>query len=201
MRLAGWHAASLAAVMVTLAACGGSPAPRFTADPQHYLLALNQLLSPDFTVDQRAAPVSAATLGGGDSKAVLQLDTAGFAAAANVSFARDVDFPTSNGPVEVIDTVARFNGNGGAHAWFTFDAKARDAEQGEVPASVGPLGDEAHADSIIATAPDGIQAVQVTLEWRVANVVVVLQARGRYGGTRLDDALTLAHAQTSVQLR
>ena len=66
--------------------------------------------------------------------------------------------------------------------------------------SAGPLGDEAHADSLVMTAPDGVQAVQVTLEWRVANLVVVLIARGRYGGTRLDDALVLAHRQTSIQL-
>lgn len=152
-------------------------------------------------MDQKPAAVTAATLGGGDSKAVLQLDGAGFAAGASVTFARTVDFPTSNGPVEVIDTVARFRSTDGAHTWFAFDTKARDAEQGEVPASAGSLGDEAHADSIVATAPDGVQAVQVTLAWRVANVVVVLQVRGRYGGTRLDDALTLAHAQTSQQLR
>lgn len=189
-----------AALTVAVAACGGTLAPRFTADPQHYLLSLDQLETSDFAVDQTPAAVSAAALGGGDSKAVLQLDRAGFAAGAAVSYARTVDFGTSNGPVEVIDTVARFGGTGGAHAWFSFDTQKRDGEQGEVAMSAGPLGDEAAADSLVATAPDGIEAVQVSLEWRVANVVVVLQVRGRYGGTRLDDALTLAHAQTARQL-
>jgi hypothetical protein len=162
---------------------------------------LNQLSIPDFTVEQPATPVPAADVARGNSQSVLQLDRDGFQAAASITFSRSVDFPTSNGPVEVLDTVERFATSDGAHAWFGRDVKQRDGEPGEVPASTGSLGDEAHADTQLATAPDGIQAVQVTLEWRVANVVVVLQARGRYGGTRLDDALTLAHKQTSTQLR
>jgi len=32
--------------------------------------------------------------------------------------------------------------------------------------------------------------------WRVANLVNIIIARGRYGGTRLDDALVLAGVQT-----
>jgi hypothetical protein len=32
--------------------------------------------------------------------------------------------------------------------------------------------------------------------WRVANLVNLIVARGRYGGTRLDDALVLAGVQT-----
>lgn len=198
------HAAAplvLAALVGGIAGCGGPAAPRFTAEPQHYLLTLNQLSTPDFMVDQQPTSVPAADVAGGNSQAVLQLDRAGFQAAASVTFSRTVDFPTSNGPVEVLDTVERFGSSDGAHSWFGSDVKQRDRESGEVPASAGSLGDEAQADTQVATAPDGVQAVQVTLEWRVANVVVVLQARGRYGGTRLDDALALAHKQTSAQLR
>jgi hypothetical protein len=41
--------------------------------------------------------------------------------------------------------------------------------------------------------------VQITLEWRVANIINVLVVRGRYGGTRLDDALTLAQRVTPAE--
>ena len=183
-----------------LVSCGDSNAPRFTADASRYLLTLDQLESPDFSVDQAAAPVTATALAGNDSKTALDLDLYGFAGAASVSYARTVDFATSNGPIEVIDTVSRFDSNEGAHSWFALETRHRDAESGEAPLSAGALGDEAHADSNVATTAAGLQAVQVSLEWRVANVVVLVQVRGRYGGTRLDDALTLAHRQTSKQL-
>ena len=193
--------AALAVVVGTAASCGGTSGPRFTMAPARYLLTVDQLASPDFSVDKPAGSVTPVTLAGGDQHAASQLSDDGFDAAASVSFSRAVDFATSNGPLEVIDTVARFAGNVGAHAWFSADTKRRDVQSGEVAMSTGSLGDEAHADSLVATAPDGLQAVQVTLQWRVANVVVLLQVRGRYGGTRLDDALILAHKQTSAQLR
>ena len=183
------------------AACGGAGGPRFTADPAHYLLTLSQMASPDFTVDLPAAPLPATGLAAGDAQAAQQLAGDGFDAAASVSFQRVVDFNSSNGPIEVINTVARFAGDTGAHAWFAADTKRRDGQSGQVAMSTGSLGDEAHADSLVATAPDGLQAVQITVQWRTANVVVLLQVRGRYGGTRLDDALILAHKQTSAQLR
>ena len=172
--------AGSALLLAALTGCGASTA-MFTADPRHYLLTLDELSSPDFTVSSPAAP-----LAGGSQ--------------ATVTFARTVDFATSNGPIEVIDAVARFASNGGAHAAYAHDIASRDAQQGEVAMSAGALGDEAHADSVVMTAPDGLQAVQVTLEWRVANLLITLVLRGRYGGTRLDDALTLAHTQTSSQL-
>lgn len=184
-----------------MAACGGAGGPRFSADASQYLLTLDQMQSPDFTVDMKPASVSITAIAGGDGKAAKQLADDGFDGAASASFQRQVDFNSSNGPIEVISTVARFAGDNGAHAWFAADTKRRDGQSGEVAMSTGSLGDEARADSLVATAPDGLQAVQVTVQWRVANVVVLLQARGRYGGTRLDDALILAHRQTSSQLR
>jgi hypothetical protein len=42
--------------------------------------------------------------------------------------------------------------------------------------------------------------VQITVAWRVGNVVNLLVLRGRYGGARLDDALILAHRVTSTEL-
>lgn len=191
----------LAGLVSLVAACGGPSGSRFTDRPVSYLLRLNELQSPDFAVDKPAVAVTALDLAGGDQQAANQLPNDDFRAAASVSYARTVEFATSNGPIEVIDTVARFARDGGAHSWFNADTSRRDAQSGEVAMSTGALGDEAHADSLIATTSGGLQAVQITLQWRVANVVVLLQVRGRYGGTRLDDALVLAHKQTSTQLR
>ena len=192
-------AAPLLALAVTLTACA-STGPAFTGDPRQYLLTIDQMASADFTVDSAPAPQTAAALAAGDSAAAQRLTDDGLSAAASVTFARAVEFATSNGPVEVIDTVERFTSSAGAHASYAADIAARDAAHGEVATSTGALGDEAHADSLVMTAPDGLQAVQVVLEWRAANAVVVLTVRGRYGGTRLDDALVLAHRQASAQL-
>ncbi|MBV8196189.1 MAG: hypothetical protein JOY80_11765 [Candidatus Dormibacteraeota bacterium] len=167
-------------LLCSLAACGGGSTGRFSADPRQYLLTIDEMVSSDFTVSMAPALTDATT--------------------ASVSFARSVDFGTSNGPIAVIDAVQRFASTDAAHSSFAADASRLDAEKGEVVTSTGALGDEAHADSLVMTAPDGIQAVQITLEWRVSNVVVTLIVRGRYGGTRLDDALELAHRQTSTQL-
>jgi hypothetical protein len=76
---------------------------------------------------------------------------------------------------------------------FAADAHRLDTADGAAAVSTGPLGDEAHADSIVRSTPGGLQAVQITLEWRNSNVLNLLVVRGRYGGTRLDDALVLAH--------
>ena len=192
---------TLAVAVSLLAACGpAAAAPRYSAPPKTYLLTIDQLVSPGFIVQTPPSEQDASVVAHGDAAVALRLAHNGLAAAATVSYARTVDFPTSNGPVEVTDTVERFASADGATASFTADVDARDATHGEVPTSAGVLGDQAHADSLVMTAPDGIDAVQVTLEWRVANVVVVLVLRGRYGGTRLEDALLLAHRQTSTQL-
>lgn len=190
----------LALTACAVAACGSAPGPRFTANAKRYLLTLDQMQSPGFVVDVAPATVPASALAGGNATVAQQLTADGLADAGQVTFSRTVDFATANGPVEVIDTVERFTADGGAHSTFQADVSRRDREQGEVAMSTGALGDESHADSLLATTPGGQQAVQITVQWRVANVVVVLQVRGRYGGTRLDDALFLAHAQTSKQL-
>lgn len=189
-----------AAVAALLVACGpATSAPQLTRDPTAYLLSLDQLDDPGFTVDTAPAHETASELAG-SSAAARRLTADGLTAAATVSYSRDVDFATSNGPVVVIDTVERFASDSGAAASFGADAAARDAQSGEVATSAGPLGDQAHADSVVKNAPDGIAAVQIIVEWRVTNAVVILTLQGRYGGTRLNDALTLAHQQTSAQL-
>lgn len=201
-RRASVRVAALGVLPALLVACGDtSSAPRLTGDPVHYLLTLSQMTSPDFTVEIPATSQPAAGFASGDPTAQNQLAQAGLTNAASVTFVRKVDFPTSNGPIEVVDSVAAFTSTDGAHTWFATDNKRLDQEQGAQGTSTGALGDEAHATTQVATAPDGVQAVQVTVEWRVANVVALLHVRGRYGGTRLQDALILAHRQTSLQLR
>jgi hypothetical protein len=196
------RATALGALALLVAACdSGSSAPQLTADPVHYLLRLGQMVSPDFTVEVPASSQPADGFAQGNAQAKAQLKRAGLTSAAAVTFIRQVDFPTANGPIEVVDSVAAFTSSDGAHSWFTSDGTRRNSESGAAPTSTGTLGDEAHATTQVATAPDGVQAVQVTVEWRVANVVALLHVRGRYGGTRLEDALTLAHRQTSTQLR
>lgn len=193
--------ASLGSLCVLLAGCGESSGPRFKADPVQYLLTLAQLQSPDFTVEVPPAAQPAAGFASGNPTVQAQLTRAGLTGAAAVTFFRTADFPTSNGPIEVVDSVAQFAGEDGAHQWFVTDGDRLNKQQGAEPVSTGALGDEVHATTQVATAPDGVQAVQITLEWRVSNIVVLLHVRGRYGGARLDDALVLAHRQTSVQLR
>ena len=183
-----------------LAACGStgdSASHLLHATPAHYLLTLDQLATPDFTVVQAAHSVDLATLTGGDATLQRQVQGDGFTAAASIQFFRQVDLATSNGPIEIIATVESFQDADGAHRSYARDAQRRDATRGEVPTSTGALGDEAHADSVVMTAPGGIPVVQITVEWRVANLIDTIIVRGRYGGARLDDALLLAHRMTA----
>jgi hypothetical protein len=193
---------ALTVVALTLAACGsaaGSSAPPLTAPPSHYLLTIDQLVTPDFTVAEATHMVDAHTLSGGDSALQQQMHNDGFRRAARVAYFRQVELATSNGPLEVIATVESFADAGGAHQFFATDVDRLDSLPDQTPVSAGSIGDEAHADSQVSTAPGGISVVQVTLEWRVSNLLNVLVVRGRYGGTRLDDALILAHRMTAKE--
>ena len=53
---------------------------------------------------------------------------------------------------------------------------------------------------MVKTTPAGFPAVEITIEWRIGNLVNIIVARGRYGGTRLDDALVLAARQTANEV-
>jgi hypothetical protein len=170
-----------------LAACGAgasASSPEFTADPQRYLLSIDQLVSPGFTVYHQPHHVIAA----GGSRST-----------ASIAFTRDTDLAVANGPVDVEHTVERFSDAPEAADVFARDATVLDATQGAVPMSTGPLGDQAHADSLVRTTSSGVQAVQITLEWRVTNLLNVVVIRGRYGGTRLEDALILAQRVTATE--
>jgi hypothetical protein len=184
------------AVLIAVASCGGESTGVSTADPLRDLITIDQLVAPNFTVLSPAMHVGATTLAGGDAGMASALIAARLQSAASVEYQRTIDFGTSNGPIDIVATVERFAGAGGASSAYSASVRRLDSVQGAVPASTGPLGDEAHSISVVRTAPDGLQAVEITVVWRVANLVNIIIARGRYGGTRLDDALVLAGVQT-----
>jgi hypothetical protein len=184
------------AMLVALAACGTATQSLSTGDPLRDLITLDQLVVPGFTVTSAATHVDASVLAGGDAALASTFAHAGVQSAASVEYQRTVDFGTSNGPIDVVATVERFSATGGAANAYSATVRQLDAIAGAVPASTGPLGDEAHSISVVRTTTGGLQAVEIALVWRVANLVNVIVTRGRYGGTRLDDALVLAGVQT-----
>lgn len=183
------------AAAIALAACGDSPA-LLTGDPVHDLITLDQLVTPDFTVTTAPGHVDATTLAAGAAGLASALARDGLQSAAHVEFQRGADFSTSNGPIDVVATVERFAAVGGASSAYSASVQYLDSIAGAVRTSTGPLGDAAHAISVVRTTSGGLQAVEITVVWRVANLVNLIVARGRYGGTRLDDALVLAGVQT-----
>jgi len=199
----GWGVRAVTPValaMMTLAGCGMDASTTLTGDPLRYLITIDQLVVADFTVSSPAAHVDADTLAQGDPGAASALAKGGLQSAATVEYQRNVEFITSNGPLDVVATVERFASASGASSVYGGDVRRLDALPGAIPASTGPLGDQAHAISTVKTTSDGFMAVEITVEWRVGNLVNIIVARGRYGGTRLDDALVLAAKQTANEV-
>jgi hypothetical protein len=192
----GWGLAALA-LSLMLSGCGDGGQGLFTGDPVHYLITIDQLTVPDFTVSSAAHHIDSATLAGGDQAVAAGLTRDGLQSAASVEYQRTVDFSTSNGPLDIVATVARFATVAGAASSYTTGVRQLDAEPGAVAASTGPLGDQAHSISVVKPTTSGISAVEITIEWRVGNLLNIIIARGRYGGTRLDDALILANLQAA----
>jgi hypothetical protein len=186
--------------VVALAGCGSAGAALATANPTGYLITIDQLVAPDFTVSSAAAPVTASTLAGGDATVAASLTKDRLGTAASVEYQRAADFSTANGPLDVVATAMQFASVAGATSAYSTAVERLDALPGATPTSTGSLGDEAHAISVVKTTTGGLSAVEITLEWRVGNVVNVIVTRGRYGGTRLDDALVLANMQTANEV-
>ena len=204
MRRAGRGGARTASTLVLLtmlvSGCGTTGSAALTGDPLRYLITIDQLVVSDFTVSGAAAHVDAAALANGDTTVAAALTRSGLQSAARVEYQRDVEFITSNGPLDVIATVERFATVSGATAVYTADVRRLDALPGAVPASTGPLGDEAHSISTVKPTPGGFMAVEITVEWRVGNLINLIVTRGRYGGSRLDDALALAANQNGNEV-
>jgi 7-keto-8-aminopelargonate synthetase-like enzyme len=195
VRPVGCWGLAVLALSVAMSGCGNAGSGLYTGNPLHYLITIDQLMVSDFTVFSTAQQVDAATLAGGNAAIGAALTKDSLRAAASVEYQRPVDFSTSNGPLDVVATVARFATVAGATSAYTTGVHQLEATSGAVAASTGPLGDQAHSISVVKPTASGISAVEITVEWRVGNLLNIIVARGRYGGTRLDDALTLANQQ------
>ncbi len=184
------------------AGCGEAAAPALLrGEPAAYLLTLDQLVSPDFAVDVAPHQLGVTDIAGTDTAHAQQLGSAGFLAGAGEEFFRaTANLADANGPVQVRDSVEEFSSASGAETAFGADSARLDAVQGATAMSTGALGDQAHATTRTATSAAGAAAVEITVEWRVGNLIDVVIVRGREGGTRLDDALLLAHRQTVGEL-
>ena len=184
--------------ILLLAGCGQTAAvaqPR----PVTQLLTVDQLVAPDFSVDAAAHDMTAADVAALTGASLASLTGNGFSAAAQVGFFRqDSNLAQLDGPVQVQDTTIAFASAAGAQAAFAGDAVRLDRVAGATTLSTGALGDAAHAVQRVATI-DGVDAVEFTVEWRVGELVNILVVRGRSGGTRLTDALLLAHTQTATE--
>ena len=192
------------ALAVLITACSASTTSGiYSAPPLDYLLTLDQLESPGFLIQSPARPLSAAQLNAVTGQDAKALRSNGFMASASTEYFRDVGaLSVSNGPVDVVASVEAFANPGQASAQLHSDVAARESSSKEQPISTGQLGDEAHADTEVAVAPDLDQTsvIQITVEWRLGNLVNIIVVRGRYGGARLTDALQLADKQMGNEL-
>lgn len=197
---AGWGVAGVAVALV--AGCGSSAASTLRAAPATYLLTIDQLVAPDFTIDAPPRALSISEAAGGDTAQAGRLASAGYTAGSGVDFFRDPgNIALVNGPVQIDDTVEEFGSAPGAAVLYGRDVARLDAVPGAAAVSTGPLGDAAHATTRLVTDPSsGVRLIEITVEWRVVNLIDILVVRGRVGGTRPDDALLLAHQQTATEL-
>lgn len=188
-------------VSLVVSACGSAPQSTLLhADLTTYALHIDDFVTSDFSTYEAVHTLDAKTCATATRMSESQLANDHFDTAVSVHFFRTVSaLGTSNGPIDVISTVARFGDITDAQRAFQESADNTDHATGETAISTGRLGDEAHADTKYATA-DGVRVLQVTLLWRVDNIVSWIVLRGRDGGTRLDDALTLAQRQLHRQV-
>jgi hypothetical protein len=172
--------------------CGSAAPPELHGDPTAYLLTLDQLPSPDFTVYMPAAAAGAGWL---DPASTSAVQDDGLVEAAEVEYYRGVPFATSDGPITLTVAAARFTGAGGAAAAVSRLDSAVGARSGAVQATTSsPPGGRAVT---IEGSLEGVQAVEIVLLWRVENVVNSLDAEGRAGGLALEQLIPLAETQTA----
>ena len=193
------HLVALAALW--LAACGTVTPQPLSGRAADYLLQLYEMQTPDFTVYHPVGAVDAGWLVPG---AGSTLQTDGLQETAQVQYWRQSlstvsALAISNGPYVVYATVAKFSSESGADDAMKTLVAGLDSRKGALPASTGPLGNQAHAISEISDYQN-VQVIQITVLWRQNNLINSIVVTGRYGGVRLDDALMLAHAQNANEL-
>lgn len=183
--------------------CGGgaaAPGPVLLhRAPVSYVLPLDRLPAAGFVAAEAPHPAAAAALWG---QAGMQgaLRAAGLSGVASAHYVREVpELATANGPLDVIATVAAFAAAAGAQDGMRRVVAELDARPGAGALSAGDLGDQSHAITETALAGDGTRVVQMTVVWRVVNLVNEMAVRGRLGGTGLGDAIALAGRQSAAE--
>ena len=189
----------MAAVVAAGAVRRGRAPPLLRGEPSAYLLTIDQLVSPDFTLDPPR------TADGADIAAAATRRrrgcSAGWSAAAEEFFRAAASLADANGPLQVRDTVEEFASARGAAAVLQRRRRPRSTPL-PVPRRLHRARSATPPTPPRAPPPPptGRVVVEITVEWRVDNLLDVLVVRGRDGGTRLDDALLLAHRQTVTEL-
>jgi len=162
-----------------------------------YVLRLDQLPTSGFTADTTPHAVDPATVFAAAAD-LAALRGAGLGGAATARYLQPAPvLATANGPLDVVATVVAFSGVSGAHQGMTRLSAQVDARAGVGQVSAGDLGAESHAVTRTATAADGTVVVEVTVLWRVANLVNEMVVRGRLGGTGVGDAVVIANRQAA----
>ena len=190
---------SLAIALAAAVACGGPvTVDRYGPPLGRYLLTLSEMGTADFVVQQPEHAIGPDWLSLTAAGAVRD---AGFQSGVEVDFLRSNagDLAVVNGPTDVRASVATFGDDDSAQRALVAEATGLLARKGAEEISTGVLGDSAMATSELATF-QGVDVVQITVVWRSANLVNSIVIHGRYGGARLDDALTLAHRQQENEL-
>ncbi|HEY0411189.1 MAG TPA: hypothetical protein VGE42_13090 [Candidatus Dormibacteraeota bacterium] len=186
-----------------LVGCGGgaaAPGPvLLRGAPSSYVIALDGLPAAGFVAAEPPHPVDASALSG---QAAVQsaLRAAGLSGVASAHYVRQVPvLATANGPLDVVPTVAAFAAAAGAHDAMRRVVAELDARPGAGAVSAGDVGEESHAVTETALAGDGTRVEQVTVVWRVANLLNEMAVRGRLGGTGLGDAIAIARRQSAAE--
>jgi hypothetical protein len=193
-----------AAACGTIAGCCGSgstatatPPAVLHGAPVSYVLRLEQLPTAGFTAVMTPRVLEASALSS-ESAVASAVEKDGLGGVAGAEYVNEVPvLATANGPLDIVATVASFSAASGAHAAMARLAAALDARSGASAVSAGDLGAESHAVSQAATATDGTPVVQITVLWRVANLVNAMAVRGRVGGTGIGDAVIIANRQAA----
>jgi hypothetical protein len=162
-----------------------------------YVLKLDQMPAPGFVADMPPRAVDASTIFASAAD-VAALRRVGMSETASARYLRPAPvLATANGPLDVVATVITFSGVSGAHRGMATLSAQVDAHPGAAADSAGNLGAESHAVTQTATASDGTVVLEVTVVWRVANVLNEMVIRGRQGGTGVGDAVEVAARQAA----
>ncbi|HEX6492669.1 MAG TPA: hypothetical protein VF112_04100 [Candidatus Dormibacteraeota bacterium] len=164
-----------------------------------YVLRLDQMPTSGYTAAVTPRAVNPSTIYSAAAD-VTALRTAGMGGAATARYLQPAPvLATANGPLDVVASVIVFSGVSGAHQGMQRLTAQVDARPGIGQVSAGDLGAESHATTQTATASDGTVVVEITVLWRVANLLNEVVVRGRQGATGVGDAVIIANRQAGAE--